>query len=78
MALGQGVAEKAEEFGELLGEVVNVGAGLSVAPQCERFDGAAAGGAADAKVDAIGIERVEHAEAFDDLERAVVRQKHRA
>ena len=38
----------------------------------------AARGAADAEIDAAGIERIEHAELLGDFERAVMRQHHAA
>ena len=65
--------EVGEELGELLREVVGGGAGADAA-QGLRFDGAAAGGAADAEVDAVGVERVQGAEDFGDLEGRVVRE----
>jgi len=65
--------EPCEELVDLVSEVVD-GAGFAVALEGEGLDGAAAGGAAEAEVDAVGVEGVERAEGFGDLEGAVVRE----
>ena len=67
-----GVQEGAE-LGQLLGEVVFVGC-VAVAAESIGLKLAAAGGAADAEVDAVGEHRVERAEDFRNLERSVVRE----
>jgi hypothetical protein len=55
------------EFGVLLGEVVG-SEGLAAAAEGERGALVGAGGAADAEVDAVGVQAAEDAEGFGDLE----------
>ena len=70
---GKGVVEPGEEFVDLVGEVVQH-FGLAVAFEGEGLDGAAAGGAADAEIDAVGVHGVQGPKDFGDFERGVVRE----
>jgi hypothetical protein len=65
--------EEGAELGELLGEVVGDG-GVAGAAQGVGLKLAAAGGAADAEVDAVGEHGVKGAEDLGDFERGVVRE----
>jgi hypothetical protein len=63
--------EIAQQFGDVLRE--RVGA-VEIAPQCARRRLVGAGRAAEAQVDAIGIQRRQRAELLGHLQRCVVRQ----
>ena len=73
----QVVLEQREQLGELLGKVVRRGL-TAIALQREHRVRVGSGRAADAEVDAAGMQRREHAEDLGHLERAVVRQHHAA
>ena len=62
---------------EALEEVV-VGAHVLAMAERQRGQRVGAGGAADAEVDAAGMQRFEHLEALGDHQRRVVRQHHAA
>jgi hypothetical protein len=71
------VLEQGEQLGELLREIV--GRGLTtVALERQHRQGIGAWGAAEAEVDALGMEPGERAEHLGHLERAVVGQHHAA
>ena len=67
------VLEEGDELGELVGEVVLLRAGASAA-EGSGLDGAAARSAANAEIDAVGIEGFEGGKDFSHLEGGVVRQ----
>ena len=69
--------EVGQQLGELLGEVVGAER-VGAAAQRASGAGVGAGRAADAEVDAAGVQRVERAELLGDHERLVVGQHHAA
>ncbi len=68
-----GGVEEGAELGQLLGEVV-FGGGGALAFEGVGLELAAAGGATETEVDAVGEHGIEGAEDFGDLERGVVRE----
>jgi hypothetical protein len=67
------MVEVGQQLGNLILKVV-LHLRSALALQSQRFDRSAAGCAADPKIDAPGIQRVQRAENFGDLERRVVRE----
>jgi hypothetical protein len=76
MIVGQAAVEMLAQLPDLLGEVARVG--HHAAADRVRSALVAAGRAADAEIDAAGVERLQHAESLGDAERAVVREQHAA
>jgi hypothetical protein len=76
MLLREAVVEKGEHLNQTLREVI--AAALVYPLQGVRLERCPTGRPADAEVYAVGVERVEHAEALGDLQRAVMRQQHGA
>jgi len=68
------VVQESEQLHQLFREVVGQRCVTALAAQRERLERTAARRTADAQIHPIGIQRVQHAELFGDLERAVVRQ----
>ena len=67
--------QEGQQFDQQLGKIVAGRLTIAVAPECVGVERSAARGAADAEVDAVRIERVQHAKGFRDFQRAVVRQQ---